>query len=69
MSKAISLAVLIIIAGIIAYLSLNSFTSANDMVAGKNEETHETRTEAVQHAVDDFNQKTQENMEKYDIYD
>lgn len=68
MSKAIYLGILIIIADLIAILSLQSFTSANDMVTGKDEETHETRTEAAQHAVDDLNQKTQENMEKYDIY-
>ena len=69
MSRAIYLGILIIIAGLIAVLSLQSFTSANDMVTGRDEETHETRTEAAQHAVDDLNQKTQENIDKYDIYD
>ena len=65
MGRALPFAILIIIAGLIAFLSLKSFTSANDMVTGKDEEAHETRTEAAQHAVDDLNQKTQEAVDRY----
>ena len=68
MSKTLYLAVLIIVAGLIALLSLKSVTSATDMVTGKDEQTHETRTDAAKRAVDELNQKTQEDIDKYDIY-
>ena len=60
---------LLIVAAIIALLSLNSVKSVSQ-VTGKDEETGQTTTQYVQQSVDNFNKAEQQRIEDaYNIYD
>ena len=69
MRQGLLFASLLIVAAIIAILSLTSMKSVSQ-VTGKNEETGQTTTEYVQQRVDDYNKAEQQRIEDaYNIYE
>jgi len=58
--------ILIIVAAIVAYLSLTSFTHASNVATGKDPETQETNVDKAKNAVENFNKLQAQDLEKYD---